>query len=146
MHWFTQNINPCTGVLGLGFGTNKYGKNFVQNLADNSNGFLSPVWTFATGPFVGNSSLVQVGSINQAIVRSTSSINYYSVSDSSRWIINLSTAAFNGVGLSQSSTSGTKLVFNILSDSISLPTQMYSQTIQQLQSAVPKFRCTSATR
>jgi hypothetical protein len=37
-HWQTQNIAPCTGVIGLGFTTPTFGTNFVQTLAANSNG------------------------------------------------------------------------------------------------------------
>ena len=114
--------------------------NFVSNVAANSGGKLSSIWSFSTGGFWTNSSIIQIGGYNTQIVKAGTNVNYFNVNDATRWIIALSSFTFNGVSLGkQGQTDNVR--FNILSDSIALPQAVYTQVIAQLQAAVPGFKC-----
>jgi hypothetical protein len=51
-HWNTAAIAPCNGVIGLGFGTPLYGKNFILDLAATFPTTFSATWSYSTRPYL----------------------------------------------------------------------------------------------
>jgi len=89
-------------------------------------GKLSALWTFSIGGFQFNSSSVQIGGLDTSIVNGLRTASYFNVNDATRWMIGLSSFSFNGVSMGQAGLSD-NVHFNILQDSISVPSRIYMQ-------------------
>lgn len=80
-------IDPCNGVIGLGFGTPLFGKSFLSNLAASYPSF-SAVWSYSTRPWLNSSTSINLGGYSTDFIKSNATIRKFNVTHPSMWILN----------------------------------------------------------